>query len=131
MDATDFRNSFDPPLQGPLQMAMVTSPETQAASICLDAWWFASETFETYEREELVSRCWASQMPPGCFRWNFRKRRARRRRRFLGLSDDQELPPGPPLRLKLCERCRKATYCSRMCQMLHWPTHKLRCCHAQ
>ena len=30
-------------------------------------------------------------------------------------------------KLKICARCRIATYCSRECQTAHWATHKLVC----
>lgn len=36
---------------------------------------------------------------------------------------------GPRVRLKLCARCRKVTYCGMACQKLAWTTHREVCVH--
>lgn len=36
---------------------------------------------------------------------------------------------GPRVRLKLCSRCRKVTYCGMACQKLAWSTHREVCVH--
>lgn len=101
-------------------------PEAKAAGASLQAWQH-DQLFGEMLRDGLVSKCHADGH--GCHRWKYRRgeRRAQRRRSLLGLPEDSELFSGPPLKLKICERCRHATYCSRKCQSLDWPAHKLVC----
>lgn len=128
------RESFDPPMQGliSVQAAQADSIETQAAARAAGEWLEEDDTFVRLEDEQLAAACWARCIPrqtqPGCHRFMDRsgERRDQRRRQVLGLPEAAELPRGPPKLMK-CDRCRRAFYCSSICQVLHWPDHKHVC----
>ena len=37
------------------------------------------------------------------------------------------LPATPSVKFRHCARCRAVSYCSKECQMKHWPDHRLSC----
>lgn len=136
--AKRLRESFDFPLQQDarrritIQDAYEDSIETQAAAQAAIEWLECDDAFVTLEDEGLATACWARHMPGqrqlGCHRFKYRtsERRDQRRRRALGLPESAELPQGP-VKLRKCNQCFRAFYCSPLCQVLHWPDHKLAC----
>ena len=95
---------------------------------------YSVDTVEAKRRIEAVNeadinrmeqmRCVRRCLAPGCFRWHFMRGEARDARRLEAVHI---LHSGPPLKLRKCERCRRAWYCSRACQAVAWPKHKREC----
>jgi len=133
------RDCFVPRLEGPLTAAQVGSTEAQAAALSAAAY-LEDDNFQKLSAAGLANCCWArgchDKVPAaergqngGCHRWAYRRGASKdaRRRTFLGLPSDAELPAGPPIKLGKCSQCRHARYCSSLCQVLHWPVHRQFC----
>ena len=43
------------------------------------------------------------------------------------LNTDNPVLKKPPKKFQFCADCRQACYCSKVCQVKHWPDHKLSC----
>jgi hypothetical protein len=87
-------------------------------------------------RDLSTSHCWN----PLCGRWAFRIPRANagnsdnRNRRFFTLAKNSRTPgaANPQIsRMKMCSRCCRAKYCSKLCQVYDWRSgrHRVECPH--